>query len=262
MHLGEQLYLQTIRTTTLLAYRRRDWREVPIVECGEPLVEVPTDMAFPYYHQEMHLTDDPRMFVRQRVLEMLQNARERLQGKRYDLRLYDGWRSIEVQENLFWHYLKQFTASKFHLEANFALAERPDQIHAVFEQLPEATQEALREANRTYVSWPSADPKHPSPHVTGGAVDVWLYQEGHPVNLGVPFDWMEEDAGAFYHLKFRNKRFHGKHTAICRNREALLLAMVRAGFSCYGPEIWHFNAGNQMDALVQGGRAKYSYVQP
>jgi len=38
--------------------------------------------------------------------------------------------------------------------------------------------------------------------------------------------------------------------------------MTKAGFSCYGPEIWHFNHGNQMDSLVKGGMAAYSYIEP
>jgi D-alanyl-D-alanine dipeptidase len=120
----------------------------------------------------------------------------------------------------------------------------------------------MREANRTFVSWPSKDPTCPSPHATGGAVDVWLVEEGSTANLGVPFDWMEEDAGTFYHLKRRRSRFSGNDSKVCRNRSKLILAMANAGFSCYGPEIWHFNYGNQMDALVKGGAACYSYIEP
>ncbi len=98
--------------------------------------------------------------------------------------------------------------------------------------------------------------------MTGGAIDVWLYQDGVPVNMGVPFDWMEENAGAFYHFRMNRPRFKGNDGNICERREVLLVAMVEAGFSCYGPEIWHFNYGNQMDALVKGGSAIYSYIEP
>lgn len=73
---------------------------------------------------------------------------------------------------------------------------------------------------------------------------------------------MKDDAGAFYHLKIRRKRFSGNDAKICRNRNILLMSMVKAGFTCYGPEIWHFNFGNQMDALVKGGIACYSYIEP
>jgi len=73
---------------------------------------------------------------------------------------------------------------------------------------------------------------------------------------------MEDDAGAFYHLKLRRKRFHGNDQEISRSRNILLYAMTQAGFSCYGPEIWHFNYGNQMHALVAGGCACYGYFEP
>ena len=73
---------------------------------------------------------------------------------------------------------------------------------------------------------------------------------------------MEVDAGAFYHLKRKRKPFLGNDRAISARREVLLYAMIKAGFTCYGPEIWHFNYGNQMDALVRGGPARYSYIEP
>lgn len=114
-----------------------------------------------------------------------------------------------------------------------------------------------------FVSWPSSDVASPSPHTTGGAVDVWLRDEsGKLVNLGVPFDWMEEDAGAFYHLKLHRKPFQGNDQKISWRRSALVYSMAHAGFSCYGPEIWHFNYGNQMHALVSGLTPCYGYIEP
>jgi D-alanine-D-alanine ligase len=148
--------------------------------------------------------------------------------------------------------MREFTSAKLGLKDRFAGLNR-EQVRALFEELSPDVQASLREANRTYVSWPSSDPQQPSPHATGGSIDVWLYEDGQPVNLGVPFDWMEENAGAFYHMRLRRERFAGPDRRICERRERLILAMVRAGFTCYGPEIWHFNFGNQMDALVRGG---------
>lgn|GEM_PF-2809147 len=81
------------------------------------------------------------------------------------------------------------------------------------------------------------------------------------IDLGVPFDWMDVEAGAFYHFKHRRKKFNDDRK-VCQNRELLLSAMIKAGFTCYPPEIWHFNFGNQMDALVKGGHAIYSVTAP
>ena len=102
------------------------------------------------------------------------------------------------------------------------------------------------------MSWSSISPKSPSPRATGGAVDVWLYKNEEPVNLGVSFDWMNEESGTFYHLKMKRRKFLNDK-AVCLHRNILIYAMVKAGFSCYGPELWHFNYGNQMHSLVVGG---------
>ncbi len=159
--------------------------------------------------------------------------------------------------------MKLFTTKQFGRFEEFSTFESCHEIKRHFESLPPETQATMIGANKTYVSLPSEDPLRPSPHATGGAVDVWLYDlSGQAVNLGVPFDWMQDEAGAFYHLKLRRNRFCGNDMAISKFRTLLLLAMSKAGFTCYGPEIWHFNYGNQMDALVKGGVAQYSYIEP
>lgn len=258
----DHIRLQLLRYSTLHAYRSGNWRKITIRETGDPLVEVPSEISFAYYAREMRLVDHERLYVRGQVLERLLTARSALQSKGFDLKLYDGWRSFELQEDLFWHYMNAFTAKRFNQKKYFDELKGSSEIRTYFETLSPDLQTTMREANQTYVSWPSKDPLAPSPHATGGAVDVWLFQEGLPVNLGIPFDWMEEDAGAFYHLKLRRKRFPGNDKRVCANRTQLILAMTQAGFSCYGPEVWHFNFGNQMDALVKGCPASYSYIEP
>lgn len=254
--------LQLLRYITLRAYRSGDWKEIPIQENGQPLIQVPEEIVFPFYAQTMKLVEDQRIYLREEVLERVLKARVWLQSQGFDLKIYDGWRSTHLQENLFWYYMRAFTANRFNMKQQFDQLDSFDAIRSYFYSLSPELQASMLEANRTYVSWPSKDPCCPSPHSTGGAVDVWLFREGMAMNLGVPFDWMEENAGAFFHLKIWRKRFPGNDKRVCRNRELLLLAMAEVGFSCYGPEIWHFNYGNQMDALVKGGRACYSYIEP
>lgn len=238
MKLREQLFLQQIRFSTLLAYHLRDWRKLPIVENGEQLSEVPATWAKPYYADVGH-TADRRVFVRTQVLERLCDARAELSTQSFDLVILDGWRSVALQESLFWHYLKVYTVPKFGLEGRFKHTDGASTVKAAFELLDTEARERLREANRTYVSWPSSNRACPSPHATGGAVDVWLFQGGEPADLGVPFDWMEKEAGAFFHLKRMRSRFglDGRDELVCTNRNTLIRAMVHAGFSCYGPEI-------------------------
>ncbi|MCK5511131.1 D-alanyl-D-alanine carboxypeptidase family protein [Candidatus Parcubacteria bacterium] len=254
--------LQWVRCKTLQAYRSGDWKEITIKENGEPLVKIPKEISFPYYSRVMKLTDNKEIYLRQKVFNKIKKARLFLQREGFDLKVYDGWRGAELQENLFWYYMRAFTAKQFGKKEELEQFNTLSEIKIRFEIFSPEIQAAMIGANRTYVSLPSKNPLCPSPHTTGGAVDVWLFKDNKAANLGVPFDWMKKNAGAFYHLKFKRKRFLGNDSQICHNREILLLAMIKAGFSCYGPEIWHFNYGNQMDALVKGGHAIYSYIEP
>jgi len=253
--------LREVAERTESAYLKGSWRELPIQECDEPLVQVPAEFCHSFYALEMKLTDDARIFLRRSVLKMFLTANATMSRSGLSLVVYDGWRSIQLQENLFWYYLKLFTAAKFSLEAHFAQAITSSEVKASFLRLPSEVQEKVKEANRAYVSWPSADPVRPSPHATGGSIDVWPLRDGKPVDLGVPFDWMEDNAGAFYHLKVGRSIFEND-AKVCENRDLLLASMVLAGFSCYPAEIWHFNHGNQMDSLVTSKIARYSYIEP
>lgn len=217
--------------------RRGDWREVPIEENGESLVRVPTEIAYPYYAKIMGLGKE-EIYLRKGLMERIFDVRTSLRPYGFDLVVYDGWRSVELQENLFWYYMSEFTAKKFDRDYFSVSADLQLQMF---------------EENRKYVSWPSRDPSAPSPHATGGAVDLWLYKDGKPVDLGVEFDCMDERAGIYYPVDDHR---------ILNNRMTLLLAMTKAGLSPYPAEIWHFNFGNQMDALVKNTHAIYSYVEP
>lgn len=256
------LYARKIQFQTLLSYKYRNWRNLPIEENGEPLILVPSEICYPFYAKSMKLVEDERLFLREKVLSMTLHARNVLLAEGFDLRVYDAWRSVQLQENLFWFYLKEFTVGKFNLSETFQHVSTPQEIKEVFLSLTPTLQATLKEANRVYVSWPSSDKRSPSPHATGGSVDVWLYENGHPTDLGVPFDWMDDNAGAFYHLKLFRNRYNGNERIILRNRNILIYAMTKAGFSCYGPEIWHYNYRNQMDSLVSGKIACYSYIEP
>jgi hypothetical protein len=57
------LRAQLVRFKTLFAYRfHGDWRNIPIQESDEPLVQVDRLLCYPFYAVEMSLTDDFRIF--------------------------------------------------------------------------------------------------------------------------------------------------------------------------------------------------------
>ncbi len=143
--------VQISRVRTLYAYRHGDWRKLPIVENHEPLVQVPPEQCYPYYAREMKLVTDERIFLRAEALRRFRHAHAFLKRQGYDLMVYDGWRSLQLQENLFWFYLREFTAAKFNLKEQFAPLE-VDAVRERFLALPETMQGSLKEANRSYVS--------------------------------------------------------------------------------------------------------------
>ncbi len=142
----EYVSLQLTRYRTLNAYRGGDWRRLPIIECGEKLVQVPMQDCHPYYAREMKLSSDERVFLREGTLERFRRAQNKVRVQGYDLKVYDGWRSVQLQENLFWFYLREFTAAKFGMSQHFKLLST-DQVCDAFNKLPEATRSSLREAN-------------------------------------------------------------------------------------------------------------------
>lgn len=263
--------IQEIQKQTEAAYRHNRWQTVPIKEDGDPLIKVGKEFSYPWYAKEMRLTTDEHIHLRASVYKHFLDAAEQLNRQGYSLRIYDGWRSKELQEKLYWHYLRIFTAPRHFPAFNRVLAEfaglstiaAAGKTKGAFEALLPEQQEEINDVHTQYVSFPSDNPVRPAPHSTGGAIDVWLYDNyGRPCDLGVPFDWMTEEAGAFYHLQPGRAPFGTSDVQVCYLREMLITAMVSSGFSVYLPEFWHFNFGNQMDAMVKGETARYGYIEP
>jgi|GEM_PF-3012175 len=147
---------------------------MPIRPTDELLVPIGIADSYPFYAQEMQITEPAPLYVREQVSERFDFAKQLLARRGIRLVAFDGWRSVELQEKLYWTYMKLFALSPG-LESVFADAVIPCAIRSAFELLDQSTQQILHKQNRQYVSWPSIDPLCPSPHLTGGAVDVWLY---------------------------------------------------------------------------------------
>lgn len=88
----------------------------------------------------------------------------------------------------------------------------------------------------------------PSPHNTGGSVDLTIcnsYDE--PLPMGVEFDYFgPEVATNFYE---RRTLINPQEIVFRENRRLLYHTMDDAGISNYNEEYWHFDFGNQFDAV-------------
>ncbi len=244
--------------TTLAAEKRCELSDIVIKESGEPMVEVPTTLFHPYYLTEIGM--GPKIaHLRRTVLGMLVDADQQAQAEGYSIRLYDGYRDNKLQDVLFWYYLARYTAPRLGFGEQFKGLCARYEVELKLSNLGGTLGSDLIRANTRYVAFPSEDPTRPANHRTGGSADVWLYRDEQPCDLGVVFDYMEPEAGAFYHLRpgSRDWPTGAPESEVARNRELLLRFMLGSGFTVYPEEIWHFDFGNQRHARIIGGPARY-----
>jgi D-alanyl-D-alanine dipeptidase len=207
------------------------WKQIEIDECGEPLIEL--NMLAPgliivdaqYHNRQIRHASDT-LYARESVSERLAMA-SRMLPEEHRLLIWDAWRPLEVQQALFDSYLEELRKLK--------------------SDMPEET---LEETAQAYVSLPSSDPCKPSPHYTGGAVDLTIMgPDEMPLLMGTEFDHFGEEASTLY---FENRPLQQGEKLLRNNRRLLYHTMVNADFSGYDEEWWHFDFGNQFDAARTG----------
>jgi D-alanyl-D-alanine dipeptidase len=201
-----------------------NWKNIPIEECGENLVQLNNldpnlVMVDPQYYKRGIQHSTQIMCAREGVAKKLLIAGSQL-PKGLKLLILDAWRPLEVQQALFDDYVTNL------------------------EKTLTEPREKLIEIAQTYVSLPSSDISKPSPHFTGGAVDLTLCDtQGKQLDMGTAFDFFGPEAGTRYY------EGQGLDSTASLNRRVLYNSMVAAGFSAYDEEWWHFDFGNQFDTV-------------
>ncbi|WP_417224566.1 M15 family metallopeptidase [Amphritea sp.] len=219
-----------------------DWdiyQSTSIIENYDPLVPVSISKKmgiYPAYFKMGVANAIPECHVRSQVLERLLRAASLLPDN-LQLVVLDGWRPFAVQQYLF------DTLVNLISHANKALS--PDEVNL--------------EA-RNLVSPPSTDPKAPSPHLTGGSVDVTLADiDGRLLDMGSLFDEASPRSWT-YALE---KSLKQDDISARDNRRLLFNAMTQAGFSNLPSEWWHYDFGNQLWAYnTHASGAIYGATRP
>lgn len=201
------------------------WRQLPIKETNEPLVDLnnahPAIFYKPMYHILGMNGAIKTCFVRKSVLSRLVKAVTILQSLKpnFSFLVYDAWRPKEVQQALFDDYYIQISRRYPH-KSN-------DECIALTEQ---------------FVSQPSIDALKPSPHITGGAIDLTILDDTKtPLAMGTDFDDFTDKAHTSY---FEHNDTH-EHASIRNNRRLLYHVMIQSGFTNFPFEWWHYDYGNQ-----------------
>lgn len=190
--------------------RWSSWLNEPVMSLSEAgfLVE-------PMYHLWNIPNALPDCYARMGVVQRLKKAEALLpDGMRF--KIYDAYRPVEVQQALW------------------------DKYYAGVKQAnPELDEAALEELTRQFVSKPSYDEENPSPHNTGGAVDLTIVtKSGHALNMGSCFDDFSNRTNTGY---FENQEVHPE---VRDNRRLLYGVMIQSGFTNLPSEWWHYDYGD------------------
>ncbi|NMG10790.1 M15 family metallopeptidase [Brasilonema sp. UFV-L1] len=216
----------------------RPYHKIPIVECGEPLVEIPLELfavesPHPYEKLGAPYGEHSPYFLRQSVVDSLIAAQKNLQLLYPDWRLqiFDAYRPVAVQK-----FMVNYAFGEALQMAGLTEAElSPDKSQVLWEEV--------------YKIWaePSLDEKTPPPHSTGAAVDVTLVDDaGEIVEMGSPIDEMSERSHPHYFANSSHPLAQEYHTS----RQLLCDVMEKAGFRRNPREWWHFSLGDQMWAWL------------
>lgn len=222
------------------------WRSIRICDNDEDLVALsrrcPSRLVVESrYHRAGFSEALSECYARKSVAGLLCGAAQSL-PEGWQLVVFDGWRPLGLQAELFSLHEGQL---------------RGDQ--------PSASTEEIHEKAQKFVSAPSADPGSPSPHSTGGAVDLSLRNEqGADLDMGTEFDSFDERAATRYFEEKleRDGALAPDEAAFLRNRRLLFHTLVEVGFTNYPAEWWHFDFGNQFWARIKGRDAIYGMTSP
>ncbi len=225
--------------------RARGYRDMPIAVDGKANVE-PLVRVSEYSINGQNHYAQPRnppyyaiipgsieaLYLRQGAAVRLRDVNTRLAAADLELFLFDGWRPQAVQ-------------------AYFHDSWLPAELRKRKPDLPE---DQLAAEVRNYWAAPSAGRDAPSPHSTGGAVDLTIrWRGGDQLWMGSLFD----DASPIAHTdRFEGdispEAFSFSNEEARANRRLLYWLMVDAGFASNPSEWWHFSFGDQMWAKLRG----------
>ncbi|MBI1293670.1 hypothetical protein GC175_01780 [bacterium] len=199
---------------------------IPIEECGEPLLsvsDVVPNLRIQMTSIRYEYAGSNTLYARKSVCGMLKSVAAEL-APAYELILFDAYRPIEYQRMRY---------------------------RSVFDSLrtkyPLKTDEEIEALTFAVVFPPDEDPSKPPPHATGGAVDVAIASNGALLDFGSSYGIYNET---------ENPR-HLTNSSLVnevqrQNREMLIRVMVKAGFSNYPGEWWHFMYGDREYAVYEG----------
>ncbi|MFC0186723.1 M15 family metallopeptidase [Fictibacillus aquaticus] len=217
------------------------WKDVVIEKSDEKLVPLSQNSRFivkpMYYLSGIHGAVN-ECYVRESLAHKLEQASLKLPSG-YKFIIWDAWRPVEVQQSLFNNYRKKLSVKH-----------------------PTASEEELIALTQKYVALPSTDVLKPSPHLTGGSVDLSLADEkGKLLNMGTDVDDLSNKAATrYYEIRQNTNKLNDNEKECLHNRRLLYYTLTSVGFTNYHEEWWHYDFGNQLWGKVSDNKAIYSSI--
>ena len=218
----------------VVAYRKA----FPIQECGEPLLELPSDFLrvdpHPYAGLGAPYNNCSPFSLRSGVIQRLKHAAQLLDERHpgHRLLIADCYRPIAVQRYMIEHTLNELA--------------RAEQLNPA--TLSPETRARLSAQVLSIWSQPSEDPNAPPPHSTGGAIDLTIATpDGARLEMGSPLDAFPPEGLPDHFASYSDAPSQRFHT----NRQLLRSVMYGAGFVQLPWEWWHFSYGDQWWGLLK-----------
>ena len=190
----------------------RPYHQIPIIECGEPLVKIPLELfavesPHPYQKLGANYGEHSPYYLRESVISNLIQAQNYLQllHPHWYIQIFDAYRPVTIQQ-----FMVDYSFREALRNRGLTLAElSPQQLEEVWEAV--------------YEIWavPSLDMNTPPPHSTGAAVDITLVNDiGEIVDMGSPIDEMSERSHPDYYIN--------SHQTYHTHRQLLHNVMLKA----------------------------------
>lgn len=226
-------------------YQLDNWKLIPICENGERLVALSTILSKkrlrldPVYYTQGVQGAISEVYLRESVFSKIEKVIDLLPSN-MELVIWDGWRPLATQQSIFDVVKMQISLSK-----------------------PKLSEEELIKCTSVFVSLPSSDPTKPSPHNTGGSIDLTIaHRNGDLLEMGTSFDEFTKKAQTVF-FERSDKDLTATEIRYRENRRLLYSIMTEVGFTNYPEEWWHFDYGNQFWASISGAKnAIYSNIVP
>ncbi|MET3108023.1 D-alanyl-D-alanine dipeptidase [Oxalobacteraceae bacterium GrIS 2.11] len=198
---------------------------IPIQECGETMINL-RDQDVLAFGESPEIPDNPFYTKLRKTVYRKLVAAQRLLPNHLRLCLYEGYRSLELQNLLF---CKRYQSlNRLHPEW--------DKIRLFHET--------------TKLVCPLINPDgtlNTPPHSTGGAIDVYLIdRRGNLVDMGIPAaDWMTDLDGSL------SRTDSSTISGIAQmHRSMMSRALEKVGFVNYPAEYWHWSYGDRYWAYL------------